>query len=122
MWRRDSGQADSILAAHDLLALSPGPALLALGVGLLTLGRPSLLSGSYEISLRPNDEDSGLHDRSEGPWQEKIRHRPSARAVAYVQSHLHRLWPDSRIFHLAQGHDEPGGLPGGGGGVQRAND
>ena len=55
-------------------------------------------------------------------WHEEVRHRAAARAVAHLQSDLHRLRADSRIFHIAQGHDEPGGLPRGGGGMQRAND
>src|SRR4029077_18304258 len=43
------------------------------------------------------------------------------RAPAHVQPHMHRLWADSRVFHVAQGHDEPGGLSRSGKGVQRAH-
>src|SRR5206468_5607601 len=43
------------------------------------------------------------------------------RAAAYVQPHLHGLWADSRVFHIAQGHDELGGLSRGGNGVQCAH-
>src|SRR5207249_4373241 len=42
-----------------------------------------------------------------------------ARAAAHVQSHMHGLWADSRVFHVAQGHDELGGLSWGGKGMQR---
>ena len=42
---------------------------------------------------------------------DEIRHRAAAGAASYLQPDLHRLWPHSRIFDLAQGHDAPGGLP-----------
>ena len=35
----------------------------------------------------------------------------AAGAFAHLQPDLHRLRTDSRIFHLAEGHHEPGGLP-----------
>src|SRR2546430_1331522 len=54
-------------------------------------------------------------------WHEEIRHGASAGAAAYVQPYLHGLWTDSRVFHVAKGHDEPGGLSRGGNGVQCAH-
>src|SRR5262249_11119158 len=98
-----------------------GSALFASGMLLLTLPRASLLSAFYEIPLRPNDEDRGVYDRTEASWQEKICHGASAGAAAYVQSYVHRLWPDPGILYVAQGHNESGGLPARGEGVQRAH-
>src|SRR5690349_11488927 len=75
----------------------------------------------YEISSSAHSENRCLRNRTQAPWHEEICHGASARAVAYLQPHMHRLWADSRILHIAQGHNELEGLSGGGGRVQRAN-
>src|SRR5262249_40219624 len=75
----------------------------------------------YEISSSAHSENRWIRDRTQVAWDEEICHRASARAVAYMQPHMHWLWADSRILHIAQGYDEPGGLPRRRKRVQRAN-
>src|SRR5262249_7418518 len=59
--------------------------------------------------------------RPQAAWHKEICHRAPARAVAYLQPHVHGLWADSRVLHVAQGYDELGGLPGGRTRMQCAN-
>src|SRR5262249_48142452 len=59
---------------------------------------------------------------AEAARYEEIRDGAAVGTAAYLQPHLHRLRSNSRIFDVAQGHDDPGGLFGCGRRVRRSND
>ena len=65
---------------------------------------------SNEISFTAYSENRGLRDWAQVAWHEEICHGASARTAAHMQPHMHRLWANSRILHVAQGHDELGRL------------
>src|SRR3712207_8600134 len=55
-----------------------------------------------------------LHDAlpiSQTARHEEVRDRAPARAAPHLQPDLHRLRPHSRVFHLAERHDDARGLP-----------
>ena len=83
---------------------------------------PCYYPRTYEISSGADDQDRRLHHHPKAPPDGEVCHRPAARAAAHLQPDLHRLRPHPRVFHLAQGHHAPGGLPERRGGVQRPDD